>query len=99
MEILFLTVLTFLAGIVGTITGFGISTIMVPVVLLLLPLPQTLLLVGLIHWFSDIWKMLLFKHGVDRKILIYFGLPGIITAAWGASLTLIIPEKIGSTII
>src|SRR3990167_1511124 len=99
MQILFLTVLTFLAGIVGTITGFGISTIMVPVVLLFLPLPQTLLLVGVIHWFGDLWKMLLFKHGVNKKLLLYFGLPGVIAAILGAMLVVRIPETIGQEIV
>src|SRR3990167_1836384 len=92
MQILFLTVLTFLAGIVGTITGFGISTIMVPVVLLFLPLPETLLLVGVIHWFGDIWKMYFFKHGFDAKLLFFFALPGIIMAYIGARMALTLPE-------
>ena len=99
MDIFFLTLLTFLTSIVGTITGFGISTIMVPVVLLFLPLPQTLLLVGVIHWFGDLWKMLLFKHGVDKKLLLYFGLPGVIAAILGAMLVVRIPETIGQEII
>jgi len=57
MEILYITLITILAGGVGTLTGFGTSTIMVPILLFFLPLPQTLLLVGIIHWFGDIWKM------------------------------------------
>jgi len=99
MQILFLTLLTFVTAIVGTITGFGISTIMVPVVLLILPLPETLLLVGVIHWFGDLWKMLLFKHGVEKKLLIYFGIPGIIAASLGAILVVRIPEEIGQKIV
>lgn len=94
MQILFIALLTFLAGIIGTITGFGISTVMVPVVLLFLPLPETLLLVGVIHWFGDIWKMYFFKHAIDWKLLTFFGIPGVITAALGASLTLALPEKL-----
>ena len=92
MEILYLTLLTFLSGILGTITGFGISTIMVPVVLLFLPFPETLLLVGVIHWFGDIWKMYFFKHGFDVKLLISFAVPGIIMAYVGARMALILPE-------
>ena len=94
MEIFYIALLTFLAGIIGTITGFGISTIMVPVILLFLPLPETLLLVGVIHWFGDIWKMYFFKHAIDWKLLTFFGIPGVITAALGASLTLALPEKL-----
>ncbi len=75
MEIFYITALTFLAGILGTITGFGISTVMVPVVLLFLPLPETLLLVGIIHWFGDIWKMYFFKKGIDWELLVFFWNP------------------------
>jgi hypothetical protein len=45
MEILYITLITILAGGVGTLTGFGTSTIMVPILLFFLPLPQTLFLV------------------------------------------------------
>ena len=91
MEILYISLLTFVAGILGTITGFGISTIMVPVVLLFLPLPETLLFVGVVHWFGDLWKMYFFKKGVDWKLLAFFGVLGIITAYLGASLVIKLP--------
>jgi len=99
VSILAITLLTFFSSIIGTITGFGISTIMVPIVLFFLPLPETLLLVGLIHWFGDLWKMLLFKHGVHKKLLIYFGIPGIIASAYGASLIVHLPENLSSRIV
>jgi len=94
MEILALALLTFLAGILGTITGFGISTVMVPIVLLFLPLPETLLLIGVIHWFGDIWKMYFFKHGFKTKLLLYFAIPGIILAVVGARMALTLPESL-----
>ncbi|OGM16731.1 hypothetical protein A2V61_03410 [Candidatus Woesebacteria bacterium RBG_19FT_COMBO_47_8] len=99
MEILAISALTLLASILGTISGFGISTIMVPVVLFFLPLPETLLLVGIIHWFGDIWKMYFFKKGIDWKLLISFGIPGVIMAYFGASLVLTLPEKLLSRLV
>jgi hypothetical protein len=38
---------------------------MVPVLAAFLPLPQVFLLVGVIHWFGDIRKMLQFRGGVQ----------------------------------
>ena len=99
MQILYISLLTFLAGILGTITGFGISTLMVPVVLLFLPLPETLLFVGVVHWFGDLWKMYFFKRGIDWKLLIYFGVPGVILAFIGASLVLTLPERLSSQVV
>jgi len=94
MEIFFITILTFLAAILGTIPGFGISTVMVPVVLLFLPLPETLLLVGVIHWFGDIWKMYFFKKEIDWNLLVFFGIPGVVMAFIGASLVFTLPERL-----
>lgn len=93
-EIIYIALLTMLASIIGTLAGFGISTIMVPILLLVLPLPQTLLLVGVIHWFNDIWKMLLFREGIRWRLLLAFGLPGIITSFIGSSLSLRISRDI-----
>ena len=93
-EIVYIALLTLLASIIGTLAGFGISTVMIPVLLIILPLPQTLLLVGIIHWFNDIWKMLLFREGIRWKLFLAFGLPGIFTSFIGSSLSLRIPREI-----
>jgi uncharacterized membrane protein YfcA len=93
-EIVYISVLTLLASVIGTLAGFGISTIMIPVLLLILPLPQSLLLVGIIHWFNDIWKLLLFREGIKWELLLAFGLPGLITSFIGSSLSFKIPREI-----
>lgn len=93
-EVVYIALLTLLASLIGTMAGFGISTIMVPVLLIILPLPQTLLLVGIVHWFNDIWKMLLFRNGIRWKLLLAFGLPGIFTSFLGSSLSLRISREI-----
>ena len=46
--------LTLITSCIETLTGFGISTIMVPTLILFYPVPEVLLLVGIIHWFGDI---------------------------------------------
>ena len=93
-EIVYIALLTMLASIIGTLAGFGISTIMVPILLVVLPLPQTLLLVGIIHWFNDIWKMILFREGIRWRLLLAFGLPGIFASFIGSSLSLRISWEI-----
>lgn len=86
--------LTLISSAVGTMTGFGTSTIMVPVLSLFLPLPQTLLFVGVIHWFGDIWKMVFFKKGFNVKLILLFGVPGIIFSFFAAKLPLELPEEL-----
>lgn len=83
--------LTFIASTVGTVTGFGTSTIMVPVLLFFLPLPETLLLAGVVHWFGDIWKIIFFKKGLNRRLILMFGVPGIVLSFWAARLPLVLP--------
>lgn len=99
MEIPLLLVVVLIASGVGTLTGFGTSTIMVPILLLFYPLPQTLLFVGIIHWFGDIWKMLLFRRGFQWKLILSFALPGILAAWLGASLVFDVSSELLSRIL
>ncbi|TKJ32516.1 MAG: hypothetical protein CEE38_23135 [Planctomycetes bacterium B3_Pla] len=79
-------IVVIVASCLGTMTGFGTSTIMVPVLLIFYPLPQTLLFVGIVHWFGNIWKLILFRKGFRWKLVLSFGIPGIATTFLGASL-------------
>jgi len=99
MKILYITILTMIAGGVGTLTGFGTSTIMVPVLLLFFPLAPTLLLVGIIHWFGDIWKIALFRQGVRWRLILLFGVPGVILTFLGARLIFSVSETLLSQIL
>ena len=87
-QYIFLTLLTIFAAFIGTITGFGLSTIMIPAMLLFYPLPLTLLFVGIIHLFGDVWKIILFKRGANWKLILAFGIPGILFSYLGASISL-----------
>ena len=83
-----LSIFTFLASIVGTVSGFGISTIMIPVMTLFYPFPIVLLFVAIMHFFGDIWKIIFFKKGANWKLIAGFGIPGIIMSYIGAAITL-----------
>ncbi len=63
LDIALIALLTVFASGVGTLTGFGTSTIMVPVMVSFLSLSETLLFVGIIRWFGDVWKLTLFRRG------------------------------------
>jgi hypothetical protein len=87
VEGLLLCLLTLIAAGVGTATGFGTSTVMIPVLSLFMPMPVALLFVGIIHLCGNIWKVLLFKTGFEWKLILYFGLSGIVASFLGASLS------------
>lgn len=94
VEIAAIAALTVLAAGVGTLSGFGTSTIMVPVLVMFFPLPVTLLLVGIIHWFGDIWKIALFRHGIRWPLWLAFGIPGVLFSFLGARLSIAAPEEL-----
>ena len=99
MDVVLIAILTVVASGVGTMTGFGTSTVMVPVLLLFYPLPETLLFVGIIHWFGNLWKVLFFRGGFQWKLVLCFGVPGIVASYLGASLMLDVSEALLSRIL
>jgi uncharacterized membrane protein YfcA len=98
-QITYIALLTTLGSGIGAMTGFGIATIMTPLLLFFLPLPETLLLVGIIHMFGSLWQILLFREGVRWRLLLAFGAPGIITSFIGASISLNAPREILSRVL
>jgi uncharacterized protein len=94
VDILLIGLLTFVASGVGTLTGFGTSTIMVPVLVSVFPLPQALLLVGIVHWFGNVWKMVLFRRGIRWHLILAFGIPGLIATVVGGMLVFRAPEAL-----
>jgi uncharacterized membrane protein YfcA len=94
MEMPLILVIVIIASGIGTMTGFGTSTIMIPVLLLFYPVPQTLFFVGIIHFFGNVWKLLLFRKGVRWKLILSFGIPGIAATYLGASLVFNVPATV-----
>lgn len=94
MEIFYIALLTLIAATIGTITGFGTSTIMIPVLVIVLSPVEAIFLVAIIHWFGDIWKVTLFRKGLDFKLISLFGIVGLVTSYIGASISLGTNEEI-----
>lgn len=93
-EVLFIGVVTLIASAGGTFTGFGLSTLMVPMVVFFLPFPETLLLVGVLHWANDLWKLILFRSKPLWGLILGFGIPGAVAGVFGAGLVARLPEML-----
>jgi uncharacterized protein len=99
IEILFF-VTALLAEIIGTIAGFGTSTIFMPVSLFFLASFQTaIVLVAFLHLFGNVGKLIFFRQGLlsgkfDKKTLLYFGLPSVIFTIIGALLVSIVAQDV-----
>ena len=83
--IIFIALMSIVASFVAAVSGFGLSTILIPTLSLFLPLPEVIFLVAIIHMCNSILKVVLFRVGIDWKLLVYFGLPSIIFSYIGAS--------------
>ena len=94
MEIFYIALLTLIAATIGTITGFGTSTLMIPVLVIFFPPVEAIFLVAIIHWFGNIWKVALFRSGFNMRLLLLFGVVGLVTSYFGAHISLGANEEI-----
>ena len=92
-DILFF-IAAFISEIVGTIAGFGSSTIFLPISLFFVDFKTALILVAIFHFFGNIGRISFFKHGLNKKILLLFGVPSILLSILGALLVGILPQSI-----
>lgn len=94
MDLTLLFVALLVAEVLGTIGGFGSSMLVMPLAALFMPFDQALGLTALFHVFSNAAKVMLFRHGLDRRLLLTMGLPAVVGVVLGARLTAFLP---GST--
>lgn len=75
-----------LAEIIGTVAGFGASTVLLPVAALLYPLPTAIAYTALFHSIGTVWRTTFFARSINWKIAIMFGLPSLVMSYFGAGL-------------
>lgn len=92
--ILLFFVVAFISIIVGTVAGFGTSTIFLPMALFFLDFKTALVLVAITHISGNIGAVTFFRTGLNKKLIILFGLPSIILTVIGAYLVTFIPQLI-----
>jgi len=93
VEILFFASAAF-AEIVGTIVGFGSSTVFLPLAVLFFDFRTALILVAFLHIFGNIGRISFFRHGIEKSILLRFGLPSMILTLIGALLVPFISQSV-----
>lgn len=86
--------LAFLAEFLGTLGGFGSSMLFVPLAGYFLDFRSVLGITALFHILSNLTKMVAFREGFDRKLLINLGIPAVGFVIIGALLTESFPPGI-----
>ena len=93
-EIFIVSILTFGAAILTFFSGFGLGTILTPVMMIFFPTEVAIALTGLVHFSNNIFKFFLVGKNIDKKVLILFGLPSVIASFIGAYLLILIDSDI-----
>jgi hypothetical protein len=92
MEILIISVAAFVVAILTFFSGFGLGTILTPVFMIFFPVDLAIALTGVVHFFNNIFKLILVGKNADKSTLLRFGIPAVIAAFAGAWLLLHIPD-------
>lgn len=93
MEVLFF-LSALISEIIGTVAGFGSSTTFLPLALLFVDFKTALTLVALFHLFGNLGRITFFRHGINKNMLVTFGLPSVIFTIAGAFLVSYISQDL-----
>ncbi|EZH74806.1 membrane protein [Aquimarina atlantica] len=77
-------ILAILSEILGTVGGFGSSVYFVPITNFFLDFQSVLGITALFHLSSNTTKIVFFRKGLDKKIVLALGIPAIIFVSVGA---------------
>lgn len=92
-EILFFLI-AFISEVIGTIAGFGSSTIFLPLALFFVDFKTAIILVAIFHIFGNMGRITFFKHGLNKKLLLTFGVPSVLLSLLGAVMIGMLPQHI-----
>jgi uncharacterized protein len=92
MEIVIISVTAFLVAILTFFSGFGLGTILTPVFMIFFPVDLAIALTGIVHFFNNLFKLLLVGRKADKQVLLRFGIPAVIAALLGSWLLLNITD-------
>lgn len=83
-----------IAEIIGTMAGFGSSTIFLPLALLFVDFKTAIILVAIFHLFGNLGRIIFFRQGFDKRIILQFGMPSLLLSLIGAFLIGVLPQPV-----
>ena len=92
MEIIIISITAFLVAILTFFSGFGLGTILTPIFMIFFPVDLAIGLTGIVHFFNNIFKLILVGKNADRTVLLRFGVPAVLAAILGSWLLLNISD-------
>jgi len=86
LAFIMLLIIALFSEIVGTMAGFGSSTIFLPLASYFVEFKTALVLAAIFHLFGNISRITFFRHGLEKNVLLIFGIPSFILSLLGATL-------------
>ena len=74
----------FLAAVLTLFSGFGLGTILMPVMAIFFPLTVAVAMTALVHLLNNLFKLALLWRNVNWPVVWRFGLPALVAAVPGA---------------
>lgn len=86
MNTLIIATAALLASGLTLFSGFGLGTLLMPVVALFFPLDIAIGITAMVHFSNNVFKIGLLGLNADRGVIVRFGVPAVIAAFLGALL-------------
>lgn len=89
-------IIAFVAAAVASVAGFGTATMTIPFLSWIIGFKQAIIIIAFFHGFSNLFKLIQLRQAVNIRLMLWYGIPTVITAIVGAYLLEIVaPKAIG----
>lgn len=89
-------IIAFIAAAVASVAGFGTATMTIPFLSWIIGFKQAIILIAFFHGFSNLFKLIQLRQAVNIRLMLWYGIPTVITAIVGAYLLEVVaPKAIG----
>jgi uncharacterized membrane protein YfcA len=84
VDILIMCLAALAASLLTLFSGFGLGTLLMPVMALFMPLPTAIAVTAVVHLANNLFKGALLGTHADGRVLLRFGVPALLTSLLGA---------------
>lgn len=74
-------------------SGFGLATVLTPVLIMFFPTPVAISLTAVVHFLNNIFKLILTGKNINKEVLLKFGITAMIGAVFGSFALVLIAKK------
>ncbi|MEE3035370.1 MAG: sulfite exporter TauE/SafE family protein [Bacteroidota bacterium] len=86
MDIVIISLVTFFAALLTFFSGFGLGTILTPIMMLYFPVEIAIAFTGVVHFSNNIFKLFIIGKKASKEVLVKFGIPAVLAAFAGSYL-------------